>query len=111
MDSILNSVKNMLGIESDDKSFDTELILHINSVLGLCFQLGVGPKDEPFVIEDEEASWSDFVPDDQIVSVKTYVFIKVKLIFDPPSSSFVLSSYQDLAIEFEWRCNVDAVTP
>lgn len=110
MDSILNSVKKMLGIEADDTSFDEELILHINSVLGFCFQLGVGPTDEPFVITGASEIWSDFVPDDQIVSVKTYVFIKVKLIFDPPATSFVLSSYQDLAREFEWRCNVDSET-
>lgn len=110
MDSILNSVKSMLGIEVDDNSFDTELIVHINSILGLCFQLGVGPKDEPFTIENADAVWSDFIPDNQIVSVRTYVFVKVKLIFDPPSTSFVLASYQDLAKEFEWRCNVDSET-
>lgn len=110
MDSILNSVKKMLGIETEDTNFDTELIFHINTVLGLCFQLGVGPKEEPFLITGPSEVWSDFIPEDQIVSVQTYVFIKVKLIFDPPSTSFVLSSYQELAKEFEWRCNVDAET-
>lgn len=110
MDSILNSVKKMLGIEAEDTNFDTELIFHINTVLGVCFQLGVGPTDEPFMITGANEIWEDFIPEDQIVSVQTYVFIKVKLIFDPPSSSFVLSSYQDLAKEFEWRCNVDSET-
>lgn len=110
MDSILTSVKKMLGIEEDATEFDQELIMFINSVLGICFQLGVGPKDEPFTISSKSEVWSDFIPDDQIESVKTYVFIKVKLLFDPPSSSFVLSSYKELAQEFEWRCNVDSET-
>lgn len=110
MDSILNSVKKMLGIEVDAKEFDDELIILINSVLGICFQLGVGPKDAPFTITGDSAIWTDFIQEDEIESVKTYVFIKVKLLFDPPSSSFVLASYKELAQEFEWRCNVDSET-
>lgn len=110
MDSILNSVKKMLGIEVDAKEFDDELIILINSVLGICFQLGVGPKDAPFTITGDSENWTDFIQDDEIESVKTYVFIKVKLLFDPPSSSFVLASYKELAQEFEWRCNVDSET-
>ena len=111
MDSILTSVKKMLGIEESYTHFDPELVLFINSVFGILFQLGVGPKDTPFTISDSSSEWSDFIQENQIETVKSYVFAKVKLLFDPPSSSFVLSSYQDLIKEFEWRCHVDAETP
>lgn len=111
MDSILTSIKKMLGIEEDYNHFDPELIVMINSVFGVLFQLGVGPKDAPYSIESEENTWDEFMVGNQIQTVKSYIFAKVKMQFDPPSSSFVLSSYQDLAKEFEWRCNVDAETP
>lgn len=100
----------MLGIEPDYTHFDAELIVIINSVLGICYQLGVGPKDKAFTITGSNELWSSFIPEDQIETVKTYVFVKTKLIFDPPTTSFVLASYKDLANEFEWRCNVDAET-
>ena len=111
MNSILISVKKMLGIEKDYTHFDQELIMFINSAFGILFQLGVGQKTEPFVITGSEEIWDDFMSNGQIETVKSYVFAKVKLLFDPPSSSFVLTSYQDLIKEFEWRCNVDAETP
>jgi hypothetical protein len=111
MNSILTSIKKMLGIEESYTHFDPELILFINSVFGILFQLGVGPKDAPFTISDSSSEWGDFIQDNQIETVKSYVFAKVKLLFDPPSSSFVLSSYQDLIKEFEWRCHIDAETP
>lgn len=112
MDSILTSIKKMLGIEEDYVHFDPELILFINSVLGILFQLGVGDdKTTPFKIADKSAVWEDFISNDQIETVKSYVYMKVKLLFDPPTSSAVLSSFQDLIKEFEWRCNVDSETP
>ena len=111
MDSILTSIKKMLGIEENYPHFNDELVLFINSVFGILFQLGVGPKEKPFRITGSNETWDDFLVDDQIETVKSYVFAKVKLLFDPPSSSFVLNSYQDLIKEFEWRCNVDAETP
>lgn len=111
MDSILTSIKKMLGIESEYDHFDPELIIFINSVFGILFQLGVGPTDEPFVIKGNDEKWDDFIDGEQIETVKSYMFMKVKLLFDPPSSSFVLSSYQDLIKEFEWRCHVHAETP
>ncbi len=110
-DSILNSIKVMLGIEPDYPHFDSQLILFINSTFGILYQLGVGQTTEPFKIADATDTWDDFMKSDQIDTVKSYVFAKVKLLFDPPSSSFVLSSYQDMIKEFEWRCNVDAETP
>lgn len=110
MDSILTSIKKMLGIDEEYEQFDPELIMFINSAFGILFQLGVGPKDEMYKIDGSGNTWDEFIPEDQIETVKSYVFMKVKLMFDPPSSSFVLSSYQDLIKEFEWRCNVDAET-
>lgn len=112
MDSILTSIKKMLGIEEDYTQFDPELIIFINSALGILFQLYVGDdKSEPFRIQDKTASWSDFISDDQIDTAKSYVFMKVKLLFDPPTSSTVLASYQELIKEFEWRSNIHAETP
>lgn len=111
MDSILNSIKKLLGPEEDYTHFDKDLIFHINSAFGILFQLGVGPKDKPFRISGAEETWDEFLQGDQIETVKDYIFAKVKIIFDPPSSSFVLESYKDLAKEFEWRCNVDSETP
>ena len=111
MNSILNSIKKKLGIEPDDKNFDTELIMHINSAFGICFQLGVGPKKSPYRITDDSNTWDEFMQGNQIETIKDYIFAKVKIIFDPPTSSFVLESYKELAREFEWRCNVDAETP
>lgn len=114
MDSILTSIKKMLGIDKEYTHFDPELIIFINSAFGVLFQLGVGPTDEPFVITGEKEVWEDFIDGidgEQLETVKSYVYMKVKLLFDPPSSSFVLSSYQDLIKEFEWRCHVHAETP
>ena len=111
MDSILTSIKRMLGIEEEYTQFDPELIVFINSVFGILFQLGVGPTDEAFRITGIKETWSEFNADEQIETVKSYMFMKVKLLFDPPSSSSVLSSYQELIKEFEWRCYIDAETP
>ena len=109
--SILQSIKKKLGIEPEDTNFDDEITMHINMALGVCFQLGIGPKDHPFRITDKDETWDEFVSNDTIDVVKDYVFVKVKIIFDPPTSSFVLESYKELAKEFEWRGNVDAETP
>ncbi len=110
MENILVSIKKMLGIGEEYQHFDKELLVFINSVFGVLFQLGVGKTDTPFVC-DETSMWNEFITEDQIETVKSYMFMKVKLLFDPPSSSFVLSSYEKLISEFEWRCNVDAETP
>ena len=85
--------------------------MFINSAFGVCYQLGVGPTDKPFIIEDAKTTWDEFIQGDQIETIKTYIFAKVKLIFDPPTSSSVLQAYQELIKEFEWRSNVDAETP
>lgn len=108
-DSILNSVKQMIGgISEEDTAFDTDIIIHINSVFSDLHQLGVGPK-EPFFIGSKDDTWSEFISDNALFNnVKTYMYLRVKLIFDPPSSSFVLTSMERQKTELEWRLNVSA---
>lgn len=110
MESILTSVKKMLGIPEDYEHFDADIIMHINSVFMILTQLGVGPA-EGFTIMDEDAIWSDFIQDKKTIeSVKSYMYLKVRLLFDPPLSSAVLDSMNRLVSELEWRLNV-AVDP
>lgn len=108
MDSILRSVKKMLGVADADNYFDEELILYINSVFTILTQLGVGPA-EGFSIQDESAVWTDFVSDMTIVELtKSYMKLKVRLLFDPPTSSSVMEATNRMISEFEWRLNVQA---
>nr|DAI45392.1 MAG TPA: hypothetical protein [Caudoviricetes sp.] len=104
MDSILTSVKKILGIEEDYEQFDADLIIHINSVFMILEQLGVGKK-EPFVIADKTATWRDFLGDDAelIAAVPSYVAMKVRLMFDPPSSQALLASMERIVSELEQR--------
>ena len=105
MDSILTSVKKMLGIAEEYDHFDADLIMHINSVLTILGQLGVGP-DEGFFIEDDGAEWTDFVPDmSNLQLIKTYVYQKVKLLFDPPQSASAIEALNRSISELEWRIN------
>lgn len=106
MDSILTSVKKMLGIDEEYEHFDADIIMHINSVLMILNQIGVGPSDG-FSISDKTAKWSDFIPDSRkLESVKSYVYLKVKLLFDPPQSSAVMESMNRMISELEWRLSV-----
>lgn len=109
MNSILLSIKKLLGIASDYTHFDTDIIMHINSVFLTLTQLGVGPSTG-YSIVDEFASWGDFIPerDRRFEAVKTYVYLKVKLVFDPPLSSAVIESMNRTISELEWRLNVAA---
>lgn len=109
MESILTSIKKMLGISEEYTQFDPDLIMHINSALTVVNQLGIGPP-EGFLISDSSALWSDFVTGSNIELVKSYVYLKVKLIFDPPSSSAVIEAINKQITEFEWRLMV-AVDP
>ena len=110
MDSILTSIKKLLGMTEEYTAFDTDVTMHINSVFSILRQLGIGPS-EGFVIKDKSAKWSDFLGDDITIElVKTYVYMKVKLIFDPPLNASVLQSYKESIAEFEWRGNVEAET-
>lgn len=111
MESILTSIKKLLGIMEDDDSYDTDVMIHINSVFFVLKQLGVGPKDG-FCITGKSEVWSDFISSTtDLQAVKSYVYMKVKLIFDPGSlTSAVINSYQEAIKEFEWRLKVDVET-
>jgi len=105
-DSILDSVKKVLGIDASDTAFDIDVTMHINSVFMTLNQLGVGPID-PFMIEDNTVLWSDFIGTaTNIQAVKTYVYQKVRLIFDPPISTAALDALNKVIAEWEWRLNV-----
>ena len=102
-ESILTSIKKNLGIHADDTNFDPDLIMHINSVFGILFQMGVGPK-EPYSIQDATATWDESLNDNiKINYVKSYVEKKVKLLFDPPLSGAVVESLNNMIKELEWR--------
>lgn len=108
MESILNSIKKLLGILKDYDEFDTDLIININSAFMILNQLGVGPK-EGFHITGPEESWNAFLGErNDLEATKTYVYLKVKLMFDPPSSSFVLSSINEQIGELEYRLLLQA---
>lgn len=108
MDSILTSIKKMLGISEDYTQFDADLIMHINTVFLNLTQLGVGPVSG-FTIEDEYSEWTDFISNStQLQAVKSYMYLKVKLLFDPPLSSAVIESTNRMIAELEWRLNVAA---
>ena len=108
MESILNSIKQLLGVEDTDTHFDTDIIIHINTVFSILNDLGVGPS-KTFNINDERPIWSDFTGEDaDYQDVKTYAYLKVKLIFDPPSSSSVLAAMERQKDELEWRLTVRA---
>lgn len=108
MGSILTSIKKLLGIDEEYNHFDADIIMHINSVLFILTQIGVGPS-EGFVITGEDETWEDFMPEGALVkvqSVKTYIYLKVRLIFDPPTSSTAMTAMKDLIAELEWRLNI-----
>lgn len=110
MESILNSIKKMLGPDAEYDHFDPDIIMHINTVFMILQQLGVGPK-EGFYIEDDMATWADYLVDPtKLQMVKTYMYLKVRLVFDPPTSSTVMNAITQTIAELEWRLNV-AVDP
>jgi hypothetical protein len=104
MESILNTIKKMLGISIEDDNFDTDIIVHINSVIPSLSQMGIGPKNG-IIVTGQEQLWSQFI-DSSVInleSVKTYIYLKVKLIFDPPQNSTTIKAFEDSIAEFEWR--------
>lgn len=106
--SILVSTKKILGVAEDDPDFDLDILTHINSVFSTLQQLGVGP-DEGFMIEDADATWDDFLnADNRLNAVKTYVYLRIRMLFDPPATSFHLEAIKQQLAEMEWRLNVSA---
>lgn len=108
-ESILTSIKKLLGIEADYDHFDTALVMHINGVLSILAQMGVGPTNG-FSITGNTETWADFINSDtnRFSLVKSYIYLKVKLLFDPPLSSAAMDSINRQISEFEWRLFVAA---
>lgn len=114
IDSILTSIKKLLGMTEEYTVFDSDIIMHINTVFMSLRQLGVGP-EEGFMIEDDSASWIDFIdyendPEKTVLlsAVKSYIHLKVKLLFDPPLNASVIESINRQIVELEWRLNTEA---
>lgn len=106
MDSVLTSIKKMLGIDEAYECFDPDIIMNINMALNVLSQLGVKFKQK-HSIEDDTTTWDDLIVDiEKIQMVKTYVYLKTRLVFDPPASATTANSYQSQISELEWRINV-----
>lgn len=106
-ESILTSIKKLLGIPEDYEHYDADIIMHINSVFMILNQLGVGPSNG-FSITDKTAVWGNFISDNNLEAVKSYVYMKVRLLFDPPLSSAVMECMNRMISELEWRLNSEA---
>lgn len=106
-DSILKTIKKMLGLPEDYDAFDQDLIIHINSVFSNLHQIGASPP-EGFYINDEAAKWSDFFEGRMSVqNVKSLVYLKIRLIFDPPATSFAITAMENQIKEQEWRLSLE----
>lgn len=104
--SILKSTKKILGLSDTYDAFDLDILTHINAVFSELDQLGIGPTDGYF-IEDDTETWDDFlVPPNQLAVVRTLMFLKVRLLFDPPGTSFLLDALKNQIEKYEWRLNV-----
>ena len=106
-ESIFTTIKNLLGVPADDDSFDADILTYINSAFYSLRQIGVGPK-EGFVITGADQTWNDFDTNASLIGeVKTYIQQKVRLLFDPPNNSFLVSAIQENLKELEFRLNMD----
>lgn len=104
-DRILPSIKKLLGVDDSYEIFDTDILLYINAAIGTLNQIGVGPEDG-FMVMDKTATWVTFLGDDpRLNSAKAYVYLRVKLLFDPPTTSYLIEANAKLTQEFEWRLN------
>lgn len=104
-ESILTSTKKILGLSEDYTAFDLDILTHINAAFSILNQLGVGPIDG-FFVEDKSDDWEDYgVPTNQLLLVKTYIFLKVRFLFDPPTTGFLITAMENQIKEYEWRLN------
>lgn len=102
--SILNSIKKLLGMPSEYTAFDADIIIHINTIFANLAQMGVCPNEHGFQITDNSTTWSEFTNDDMLINnVKTYIYLKVRLIFDPPANSVLVESINNNIRELEVR--------
>lgn len=107
-ESILTTVKKLLGIEEGYEHFDQDILVHINSVLLTLNQLGIGP-EEGFTVTNEDATWEDFLGGRvDLSAIKTYIYLKVRLAFDPPQMGYFVEAIKDQCKELEWRLNIQA---
>lgn len=106
MDSILASVKQMLGVTEDYDAFDLDIITDINATFMILNQLGVGPKGG-FVISGNDETWPMLTDREDLSAIQTYVYMRVRLMFDPPSNSFIVESFNKQIAEFEWRLRLE----
>lgn len=107
-ESILNSIKKLLGIAYNYTAFDDDIMIHINSVFMILNQVGLGP-DKGFKITGTNEIWSDYISDDDnLEAIKTYIYLKVKIVFDPPLNSTVMEAHKQYISELEWRLNIQA---
>ena len=105
-ESILVTIKKLLGVGEEDTAFDTDIIVGINSVFNILLQLGVGPSTG-FSITDKTTTWSDYISDlSKLEMVKSYIYMKVRLMFDPPSTGSLMEALKGQISELEWRLNV-----
>lgn len=104
-DSILETTKKLLGLPAEYTEFDADIIAHINSVFFTLQQLGIGPGGGFFIL-DSSSKWDEFIGAESINAVKSYMYLKVRLLFDPPTTSFAIAAMEKQASEFEWRLNV-----
>lgn len=109
MDSILGSIKKLLGIQPEYTAFDEDLIIHINSVFVILNQLNIGPSDG-FFIMDSDTTWEDYMTDINQALVRSYVYLKVRLLFDPPGSGVLVENINRMISELEWRLYLEGDT-
>lgn len=106
--SILNSIKKLLGIAPTYKQFDSDIIMHINSVFMVLNQIGIGPS-KGYRITGSDEKWTDYISDDDnLEAIKTYMHLKVKVVFDPPLNSTVMEAHKAMISELEWRLNIQS---
>ena len=102
MDSILESTKSYVGISPDEFSFDSDILMHINAIMYVLTDFGIGPST-PFIVEDASDEWSDLLGEDPIGGVREYVHMRVRMLFDPPTNPQIMDSLKNQIAEFEWR--------
>ena len=106
MDSILESIKKLLGIPKDYTAFDVDVIMHINTAFAILNQLGLGPEGG-YGIEGYDDVWDDYIVSYNMSMIKTFIYLKVRLAFDPPSSTALIESMQRTLDELTWRLELE----
>lgn len=103
MDSILDTVKKYIGVDTEYDAFDDQLIMCINTAFGMLREIGVGPVESGYMITGKENVWDEIITDDRLRPVETYICLKTRLLFDPPASSLVSEAVNTMLKEVEWR--------